>query len=483
MIAAHQLAEITVIPINRRLQTAVALLAVVAGACDSPSAPRSGTVRVTVRTSGGDTDFDGYDVVVDPARRHVDGNGTAEFRYIGVGTHSVAVEGIADNCSIAGTPPQSIAVKRDETANIRFDVVCAATGIAVTTRASGVYIPDTVAMFVGGDSFSPAASNGVTVASRLRPGKYTVTLGLPGTNCSVAGDSEVTVDVPARTVTPVLLEITCVAPVRSEKIAFAVDTMIRGEPQTLIELVDPDGSGEGRVIGRGRAPSWSPDGISVAFSNARCGAGDFGFACVGGLLVVDPELGSLTIPPYGGQGFSPAWAPAGDTVAFVGCCDSTGREPVRLFVIGLGDSPGREVVLPEVRGFSHPAWSPDGQRIAFGCVLVTQSPNDQPNEDICIVNRDGSRFERLTADPASESDPAWSPDGRRIAFARGADIALLNVDDGLLTRLTEGREPAWSRDGRALVFAGGDGLFTIGADGSNRRRLTSGAHRTPAWRP
>jgi hypothetical protein len=122
-----------------------ALLTVLGAACnDSPSAPQSGTVRVTVRTFGGDPDFDGYEVVVDPARRPVSADGTAEFRYIGVGTHTLALEGVAENCSVAGTPPRSVTVKKNQTVDVTFEVVCATTGIAVTTQTSGVDSPDTV---------------------------------------------------------------------------------------------------------------------------------------------------------------------------------------------------------------------------------------------------------------------------------------------------------------------------------------------------
>src|ERR1043165_6253497 len=85
----------------RRLQLGAALLVALSSACtDAPSAPKSGTVRVAVRTSGGDLDFDGYQVVVDPARRAVDANGTAEFRFVGAGEHTVVLEGVADNCTV-----------------------------------------------------------------------------------------------------------------------------------------------------------------------------------------------------------------------------------------------------------------------------------------------------------------------------------------------------------------------------------------------
>jgi Tol biopolymer transport system component len=481
--SVHQPAEIIVIPTYRRLQMAAALLAVLGTACsDAPSAPRSGTVRVSVRTSGGDPDFDGYEVVVDPARRSIATNGTAEFRYIGVGTHSVVLDGVADNCTVTATPVRSVTVKPNQTVDVPFDVECATTGIAITMQTSGVDIPDTVDVFVNNESFSPIPANGSSVAGGFRPGKYTVTLVLPGINCSVTGGDEVTVDEPARTVVPVLFAVTCAAPVRSEQIAFAADTTIGGAPAAVIEVIEPDGSG-GRVIGRGGEPSWSPEGVRVVFADAHCEPilDDPGVGCFGALTVMDPELGRLTPPPDASGAFSPAWAPAGDAIAYVGCCDA-GLEPGRLFVVGLDGSSRAEIVIPEVRSVRHPAWSPDGQRIAFTCI-IDGFPPERFDGDLCVVDRDGSRFEQLTADPTSESAPAWSPDGTRIAFSRGTDIALFNLDDGVVTRLTEGREPAWSPDGSTLVFAGGDGLFTIRADGTNRRRLTSGRHRAPAWRP
>jgi Tol biopolymer transport system component len=206
------------------------------------------------------------------------------------------------------------------------------------------------------------------------------------------------------------------------------------------------------------------------------------FGCFGGVIVVDPELGSLTRPSNGDQGFSPAWSPARDTIAFVGCCNP-GLEPTRLFVVRLGDSPARELVFSAGLSVRDPVWSPDGGRIAFTCPGTERNPGQAPNGDLCVVNADGSGFRRLIASPAAESDAAWSPDGKRIAFTVGADVALLQVSDGVVTRLTEGREPAWSPDGDRLVFAGDDGLFTIRADGSDRQRLTTGAHRTPVWRP
>jgi gamma-glutamyltranspeptidase len=100
-------------------------------------------------------------------------------------------------------------------------------------------------------------------------------------------------------------------------------------------------------------------------------------------------------------------------------------------------------------GLRDPAWSPDGKRLAV--VVLDRIWTMQPD------GRDGSE---LTKSPGSEREPAWSPDGRRMAFAadRGAgfDLYVVNVHGGPPERVAvlEGDErwPSWTPDGR-LVFA------------------------------
>ena len=121
-----------------------------------------------------------------------------------------------------------------------------------------------------------------------------------------------------------------------------------------------------------------------------------------------------------------------------------------------------------------PAWSPDGGRIAF-------VSNRDGAYNVYLMNVDGSGRQKLTRDPAPDQHPVWSPDGRKIVFARYVkgcsqgqplagcdwDIFVVNSDGSGLRRLTRGpgldRTASWSPDGRRLVFH--RSLLTGGAKG------------------
>lgn len=137
-----------------------------------------------------------------------------------------------------------------------------------------------------------------------------------------------------------------------------------------------------------------------------------------------------------------------------------------------------------------PTWSPDGAHIAF------RSQRDG-NDEIYVMNVDGSCQTNLTNDPPNDWSPAWSPDGKQIAFARSfdnnpfTDIVLMNTDGSGIMRLTyeHGEYPAWSPDGKRIAFASArDGnyeIYVMNADGSNQTRLTDNPayDMSPSWSP
>ena len=158
-----------------------------------------------------------------------------------------------------------------------------------------------------------------------------------------------------------------------------------------------------------------------------------------------------------------------------------------------------------------PAWSPDGQRIAFmsdrdGRVDIRHSPN----YEIYVMDADGGNQLNLTNDPHDDRSPSWSPDGQRIAFESDRDaggnhhnieIYVMDADgenqERLTNNLTEDQYPSWSPDGQRIAFsARRDGhfenelgityeIYMMDADGGNEQRLTENRNNdwNPSWSP
>ena len=208
-------------------------------------------------------------------------------------------------------------------------------------------------------------------------------------------------------------------------------------------------SGRVRLLSaRGLAPSWSPDGRRLAYVAPAAGG-------LPDVYVADADgknRAPLTRTPAAGES-TPKWAPDGRRLVV----ERNGR----LLVI-RADRRG-ERFLANGR---EPAWSQRRNRIAF--VGGT--------EDLYLVRPTGRGLRRLTATPALESQPAWSPDGRRLAYVafegESTDLYVLDVASGRVVRLTQDvngeAAPAWGLGGRTITFVGdrtGGPVWTVPAGG------------------
>jgi Tol biopolymer transport system component len=135
-----------------------------------------------------------------------------------------------------------------------------------------------------------------------------------------------------------------------------------------------------------------------------------------------------------------------------------------------------------------PAWSPDGGRIAF-------ASRRTGSFDIYVMKADGTGERRLTSGRQHDSHPTWSPDGTRIAFERGGNIFVMKADGSEVGRVSDPTadegQPAWSPDGEWIAYVrrtpgtAARELWLMRPEGAERRALTSqnATVASPAWSP
>ena len=470
----------------QRFLRAFTLLGAALGASCSdpgPTDPRSASLRTIVYVTGVGLDERGFSIVVNSqVVRNVSADTSVTITSVISGTYLVTLTRIGDDCTIAGSPSRTVSVALGDVADITFDVTCTGTGIAVSTHTTGADIVGSYRIVIDDAVTIPIGVNDAVRSGKLLPGRHTVLLALPSDRCVPTGPREVTLDLVASRLTPIEFTVSCSRISPTSKIAYANDTTARGTPGRWITVMNADGSGS-HVLELGDAPSWSPDGQTLAYSDASCAGLALSSSCGGGLFMVDPETWSTRYYSLFGYAVRDlAWnpSPTGASLAAVLCCD-TGTS--RLGMIDYGDLWTWAVPIQEVERVRFPSWSPDGSQLAFSCTFARSGNEPDTGWDLCQADMKTGQVKHLTNDRGDELHPRWSPDGTRIAFTRGSDIAILPGDGQSVTTLTPGSEPAWSPDGKRLVFVGENGLFSINADGSNRRRLTSGTHHSPTWRP
>lgn len=437
-------------------------------------------IDVAVRQAGFDFDEDGFTFTVDGApAATASPAGTTRIGRLSPGPHTIAILGVAGNCSVDEGETRTVTVSAGQVTLVEFTLTCQAVSgaIEITTVTTGEDLdPDGYILRVGSMPEQVVGHSGVALVRKLPPGPLSVRLDGVASSCQVEGDVELTADVTLGSTVSLVFRVTCA---RTDVIAFS-----RGHgDDASVAIVHAGGAGPATLSSGGQDPVWSPDGQRLAYRRIECSFDFYYYDYCFSLGLFNAHVqGWSPVPLATGEDGPADWSPDGSTLIFART-DNTGS---RLFTVRADGKGETGFSIRDFTGAAtSPAWSPDGMRIAFAC-------RETGAWDLCIANADGTGFRRVTDDAAHDFDPAWSPDGTRIAFTvDGGRITVIGADGSGRTEVSVGREPAWSPDGTRLVFAGSGGsgaayapgLYLVNTDGSGLVRLTFGASdRTPSWR-
>ncbi|MFW6085033.1 MAG: hypothetical protein ACODAA_07460, partial [Gemmatimonadota bacterium] len=447
---------------------ALVLLGTACGGDDGPTdpdpdpEPTTGTIEVSVETTGELLDPDGYVVTLDGGEElALAANDSGSFEDVDEGDHEVALSEMASNCAVSGASSRTVSVSAGATTTVAFEVVCEPTGaveISTTTGGDTLDADGYTVTLDGGEELA-AAPNGTVTFENVAPGDHEVVIGGVQANCTVDAGASRIVTVADETVA-VDYAISC-EPAVIDRVVFS--SLRDGDLE--IYSVRTDGSGLTRHTMNTDAndeADVSPDGTRLTFRATF----DVAVKTIG-------ESGYTVLAGPSGSAFSPEWSPDGSRIAFSNNLGDGGEifvmAPDGSDLVQLTDNTATE---------RDPAWSPDGSRIAFESTRSGAS-------EIWVMDADGSNPTRITGLTGTEGleavEPAWSPDGSRIAFESDAEDNVQSVaadgSDLQVHVATDARNPDWSPDGSRIVFSsfrdGNTEVYSANLDGSDIVRLTN----------
>lgn len=263
--------------------------------------------------------------------------------------------------------------------------------------------------------------------------------------------------------------------------------------------MNPDGSGVKRLT-EGREddfdPAWSPDGKKIAFVRDPNTYPTHNPKPVRIYVMNADGSGerAITSEDYGSFEYELAWSPSGKKIAYSGYGDGNRHA---IFTINVDGSGLRKVSSPRSPCRWHPtpgldrevdydpAWSPDGKKIAFGRRCAAADVGD-----VFTVNADGTHEKNLTDDNWGRwGSPDWSPDGKKVVYSGFYEEIHVMKQDGSGKRAVPGTrnssEPVWSPEGDRIAFVRRGDIYSIKPDGTGQKQLTDDPsyERSPNWQP